>query len=147
MQGITLKKTQKFMKSLEKLATEQAEYPQIQMIANKMTQELQEAQKLKFSKSETAKRLKPLIENLDEEVYNIKNATPNDEITITCPVTNEELYILKDGVMKYLSEHGLCKKCGTDYHVKHLRSKGMERCQWPIRYMGFTCKTCWPEKN
>ena len=84
--------------------------------------------------------------DLQTEVHNIKYPD-NDEITISCPVTNIELYTVKNGVMKYLSEHGPCKKCGNEYHISHLRSKGMERSEWPIRYRGFTCKTCWPEPS
>ncbi len=145
MQEHILETTQKFMKSLNKLATEQAEFPAIQTIVTKMKEEMSLAEK--SSSSEIAKKLKPLMANLELEVHNIKHPTPNNELTISCPVTNEELYLVKNGTMKYLSEHGLCRKCNTDYHVTHLRDRGMQRCDWPIRYMGFICKSCWPEPS
>ena len=69
---------------------------------------------------------------------------PSDNMTIICPVSNEPLYDIDNkGYKTYHAEHGQCKKCSLDYHIDELKTFGITKSAWPVRYNGYICKGCY----
>ena len=141
MQETILGKTQKHIRDLEKLATQQVEYEPIQKLAKKLKKKLSQQEKLYSLDSQ--EEIKSLVDEIHLELSNIKHPQPNEDIAIYCPVTDIELYKVKNGYIKSIAEHGQCRSCKIDYHVSHLKTKGMLPSPWPVRYKNYLCKTCW----
>lgn len=76
-----------------------------------------------------------------------KNNSVSDETC--CPVTNEKLYeVLKSGAHGYLSPHGQCINCNKYYAYSEFNfSEGASKPQWPMRFIGMTCKLCLHEQD
>ena len=136
-------KIQTFTHDLEKLVTKQAEwFPQIQHLMKNLKEAAKDPVK-------NLGNLKQLTNNLSDWTKRERYASPNDTITVTCPVTNIDIYNMdKENNTFYLDSHGTCRMTGQDYHFTALDvPEGEVTCDpWPVRYYGYVSKH-WQETN
>lgn len=61
-----------------------------------------------------------------------------------CSETKKELYYkAKDKIFPFNS-FGKCPDCKKDYHYSALKmAEGLGHDEWPVHYMGYSCKTCY----
>jgi len=89
------------------------------------------------------RKVNSLLENLEELLtYEIDNKNPNEEISIHCPVTNKKIYKIKNGIVKYINSHGLCRVCGQDFYINQIFSVDEFKNELPIKLYDAICKRC-----
>lgn len=80
-----------------------------------------------------------------KEMANKRAKQISDVVKIhRCAKTKIELYFkVKDKVFPFES-FGKCPDCKKDYHYSALKmAEGLGHDEWPVQYLGYSCKTCY----